>query len=78
MFVYFAAVPWQVVYMPQFYTAMWKGFMLDEWADPMSTVMELLKKNFTSWSLDTQLGSLYASLRTVARRLRYISFIQIS
>jgi hypothetical protein len=54
MYVYFAVVAWQRVHMPQYYTAMWKAFMLDEWAAPMSTVMELLEKNFTSWSLDTQ------------------------
>jgi hypothetical protein len=53
MYVYFAVVAWQRVYMPQYYTAMWKAFMLDEWTAPMSTVIELLE-NFTSWSLDNQ------------------------
>jgi hypothetical protein len=48
--------------MPLYYTAMWNGFMLDEWAASLSTVMELLKKNCTSWSLATLLESLYASL----------------
>jgi hypothetical protein len=53
VFVHFAVVAWQRVFMPQYYTAMWDGFMFDDWAARESTVMELLKKNFTSWSMDT-------------------------